>query len=95
MKRVNSLYDAATEQYVAVEEYTFEWNEDGLCTSQRQTSTTYNMGIRHDYEYNEQGLGIVDLYYEYDFSGTGKWVALQKNEYEYDDRGNITKETIY
>ena len=95
VKRVNSLYDAATEQYVAVEEYTFAWSEDGYCTSQTQTSTTYNMGIRHDYEYNEQGLGIVDLYYEYDFSGTGKWVALQKNEYEYDDRGNITKETIY
>ena len=81
VKRVNSLYDAVTEQYVPAEEYVFEWNEDGLCTSQWQTSAMYNAGLRHDYEY--------------DFSGTGKWVAVQKSEYEYDDRGNITKETIY
>lgn len=95
VKRVNSLYDAATQQYVAAEEYAFEWNEDGLCTSQWQTSSMYNMGLRYDYKYNGQGLGVEQVYYEYDFSGAGKWVAMQKNEYEYDDRGNITKETVY
>lgn len=95
VSRVNSLYDTATKEYQAAENYGFEWNEDGLCSSQWQTSDLYQIGIRYDYKYNDRNLGIEQVYYEYDFTGDNGWTALQKNEYKYDDRGNIIEETVY
>lgn len=95
VKRVNSLYDTATKKYYAVENYGFDWTDDGLCSSQWQTSDLYQMGLRYDYKYNDSGLGTEQVYYEYDYSGGKGWTALQKNEYKYDANGNIIEETIY
>lgn len=93
--RINSLYDAGTKEYAPVENYMYEWDEDGYCTSQWQTSQLYGLGIRYDYKYNDQKLATEQIYYENSGQGNTEWAAMQKNEYKYDGRGNIIEETVY
>lgn len=95
VKRVNSLWDATSQKYNPAEVYGFKWDDDGYCLSQWQTSELYAAGLRYDYRYNDKKLGIEQIYYEYDPSAKDGWASLQKNEYAYDDRGNIIEETIY
>lgn len=94
VKRINSLYDETTDSYFPVENYTFAWNDKGLCTSQEAWSDVYNSGERKDYKYNDQNLGIEQTVYQYDPSTDEKWVPSWKGEYKYDGRGNMIEEVV-
>lgn len=73
------------------EAYDYVWSEDGLILSQQGLSG--GQGIRYEYKYNEQGLGIEQLTQQLDASG--QWVNVSKGVYDYDDRGNIIEEMVY
>ena len=64
-------------------------DEDGYVLSMMAYSKV--SGQRYDYEYNDKKWGISQTYYTYDGS---VWTPVQRGEYKYDDRANITEEVI-
>lgn len=91
-KRTNSYWNAATNTWdEPFEQYDYTWNDKGLILVEQGMS--YGQGIRNEYKYNEQGLGIEQTSYTLDMNG--KWTPVSKGEYDYDDRGNMTDEMLY
>lgn len=91
-KRINSLWNADTQQWDKVEEYNFEWDEDGYILMQSMEG--YGSGERHEYKYNEDKLGIEHKISIID-AESGKWLYISKGEYTYDNKGNIIEEMVY
>lgn len=73
------------------EQYDFTWNDEGLILTEQAIS--YGMGVRMEYAYNEQGLGIRQINYQ--MNNNGEWEATSKGEYDYDDAGNMIEELLY
>lgn len=93
VKRVNSLWDENTNEYVPAEVYEFTWDADGYCLSQTQKSDLYGYGIKIEYVYNDKKLGIQQI--QSSMNADGSWTPTSKGEYKYDDNANIIEETIY
>lgn len=75
----------------AVEEYGYEWDEDGYCTSQWGCTYDGMSGMKNEFTYNDRKLGIEKLVSYYN---NYEWVPSEKGEYEYDEYGNITQEEL-
>lgn len=91
IQRLNSFWDASTKTWTTVEEYNFEWDEDGYVLM--QSVEAYGGGQRFEYIYNDKKWGIEQVIYSLD--DVGNWVKVQKSEYKYDDRANIIDEMVY
>lgn len=78
-------------EWTPVEEYGYEWDDDGYCLSQWGRTYDGMSGMKNEFSYNDRKLGIEKLisYYS-DF----EWTPSEKGEYLYDDYGNLIEETI-
>lgn len=94
-QRVNAMWDASTESWKPVEVYTYTWDKDGYCLTQEVFSPETNRGLRYVFTYNNQKLGDTQTIYMYDPAKSDDWYVTEKGEYEYDTKGNMTKETRY
>lgn len=92
-RRVNSLWDDTSSEYVDVEEYEYTWDSDGYCLSQISKSSIYGYGVKVDYTYNDRKLGTSMV--QSNMNTDGSWTPYSKGEYSYDDRGNIVEEYTY
>lgn len=77
--------------WVPVEEYGYEWDEDGYCLSQWGCTSDGMSGMKNEFKYNERKLGIEKLSYYYQ---DNQWYPQEKGEYTYDDYGNIIEEVV-
>jgi hypothetical protein len=89
VKRTNSYWNEGTQQWDDEEFTEYVCDEDGYVLSMMAYSKV--SGQRYDYEYNDKKWGISQTYYIYDGS---VWTPVQRGEYKYDDRANITEEVI-
>lgn len=91
-QRKNWYWDTATASWgEPTEQYDFTWNDDGLILVEQVVS--YGSGMRMEYVYNEQGLGIQQTNYQLNIDG--EWEPTSKGEYDYDDAGNMIEEMLY
>lgn len=91
LTRVNSLWNEGARVWEPVEEYGYEWDEDGYCLRQWGRAFDGNSGMRYAFTYNEKKLGVEQLISNY---VNGEWILSEKGEYTYDDNGFIVDEII-
>lgn len=92
IKRTYHYWNAATGSWdEPTERYDYVWNDDGLILSEQAVG--YGGGVRMEYKYNDEGLGIEQVNYQMD--ADGNWTPTSKGEYAYDDNANIIEEYTY
>lgn len=94
-ERINSLWDLRTESWTPAEIYNYTWDEDGYCLTQEVFNPVDNLGLRYVFTYNDQKLGISQTVYRFNPAVSTEWYMTEKGEYEYDSKGDMTRETMY
>lgn len=89
----NYVYDAATKDWKINMRYFWTWLDSGYMKSDEQEDAKGN-AVRNEYKYNAQNLGIEKLTTKRT-GFDGEYVNYNKGEYDYDDRGNMTKENTF
>lgn len=92
-KQTDYLYNASTKQWTMSNTYLWGWNDKGYMTFDEQVASNGN-SVRNEYKYNAQNLGIEKVTLRRT-GFDGEYVNYSKGEYDYDDRGNMTKENTY
>ena len=94
IKRINSLWDASTSSWAEVEVYTFARDDEGYVLSQQLVYPEWNEGSKEEFVYeviNGMKLGISCTI---SYMLEGVWFYDSKEEYKYDNRGNISEQVI-
>lgn len=89
-QQLNSYWNAQTNSWDTAKKYNYEWDEDGYVLM--QSLEAYGSGERYEFTYNDQKLGISQIY---STLSNGEWIKVTKGEYQYDDKGNMIDEMIY
>lgn len=87
----NCYWNPQTCCWDTVEQYGYEWNEDGYCLNQWQINYMYDNGLRYEYAYNADNLGISRTEYTY---LNNEWIPSTQNLYEYDRNGFVVEEIL-
>lgn len=74
-----------------IEEYGYEWDEDGYCLKQWGRSLDGMSDMMNEFRYNDRKMGIEKIISYY---SDNVWTPSEKGEYTYDDNNNIIDETV-
>jgi hypothetical protein len=88
VRQINSIWDSSSQEYLSEAEYILDWSEDGFLMTYTNLSPMWNEGVKIEYTYNEQGLGVTETI---SILTDGNWEYILKNSYKYDERGNTTE----